>query len=84
MKKYRKKTTAHIEAVKINSSNFQEICKWSDGKVTASPLNPMALNVSTNRGSITANIGDWIVKGSPIDYYPVYDEVFTDIYEAIS
>lgn len=71
-----------IEAVLYRGNNWNDIMGWSKGKVTAS-ITPNCLSVETLEGVITANIGDWIIRGVNGEFYPCKPDIFDKTYEPV-
>ena len=69
---YRKKPVV-IEAVQYDGDNEFDIKDWAQGVIT-SPFtygkNPPKLEVKTLEGTMTANVGDWIIKGIKGKFIP--------------
>jgi hypothetical protein len=42
---------------------------------------PITLRVDTPSGDVYAEIGDWIVKGAPDDFYPVKRDSMAELFE---
>ena len=82
MAKYRKKPVV-IEAIQWNGENDLDIESflngseaynvYSDGKVTA-------IIISTLEGQMSAQIGDWIIKGVNGEFYPCKPDIFEKTY----
>ena len=90
MAQYRKKPVV-IEAFQISEQTEFEIKKWSEGKVYASPvLEPSENNlkgcywqIDTLEGTMTASVGDFIIKGVQGEFYPCKPDIFEKTYEEI-
>ena len=90
MGQYRKKPVV-IEAFQISEQTEFEIKKWSEGKVYASPvLEPSENNlkgcywqIDTLEGTMTASVGDFIIKGVQGEFYPCKPDIFEKTYEEI-
>jgi hypothetical protein len=39
--------------------------------------------VTTPRGAVEVTVGDWLIKGTPSDFYPCPDELFEATYEPL-
>ena len=44
---------------------------------------PVGGHVRTLEGTMTANFGDWIIKGVEGEFYPIKAEIFTATYEPV-
>lgn len=79
--KYRKKPVV-IEAVQFDGTD--ESCDWllpqlRDGSISRS-FNK--LHIKTLEGTMTADVGDWIIKGVNGEFYPCKPDIFDKTYEA--
>lgn len=68
-----------VEAVQF-AGNFEEIerfcggdAEWRNGK----------LLVATTEGPLTANPGDWIIRGGPAEFMTCTPDVFARTYEPL-
>lgn len=87
MPQFRKKPVV-IEAMLVPKLNDRERCDelyhflgndagWSineDGSI----------NIETLEGVMTANIGDWIIRGVKGEYYPCKPDIFAVTYEPVT
>lgn len=78
--KYRKKPVV-IEAVQFDGTD--ESCDWllpqlRDGSISRS-FNK--LYIKTLEGTMTADVGDWIIKGVNGEFYPCKPDIFEKTYE---
>ncbi len=82
LKKYRKRPIV-IEAVRFNGDYDQAkmICAWSGGCITAENGDG-TLTVGTLEGAMTAQPGDFIIKGVKGEFYPCKPDIFEASYEA--
>lgn len=83
MAKYRKKPVV-IEAVQWdgNISTISRLAPFENA--TKSPEVKMSrgsLDITTLEGVMTAEIGDWIIKGVSGEIYPCKDHIFKATYE---
>jgi len=95
MGKYRKKPVV-IDAVRYDSSNFDEICDFM-GTTPIPKHNPdfgidengntnepyLGVYIKTLEGKMLATIGDWIIKGVNGEFYPCKPDIFEKTYEAV-
>jgi hypothetical protein len=93
MQTFRKKVV--VEAVQYTGANEDEIAAFAgralrplanlsaltDGGLT--DHQPRALVIATLEGNMTAQVGDWIIRGVRGECYPVKDLIFRDTYEAV-
>ena len=90
MAQYRKKPVV-IEAMQINTTTERKVIDWAEGKVYASPVlepgedNPFGKywQINTLEGIMTANPGDYIIKGVKGEFYPCKPDIFEMTYEKI-
>ena len=88
--KFRKKPV-EIMAVQFNGHNAFSLAKWSDGVIVPSPvLEPTEANltgeylqIKTLEGTMTAIVGDWIIRGVKGEFYPCKPDIFEATYEAV-
>lgn len=59
-----------------------EIPKWLIGKAFAIPGGKWL--IETLEGDMTADPGDWIIKGVQGEFYPCKDEIFRATYDEVS
>ena len=84
IRKYRKKPIV-IEAARLFNDSLPDITGWlSDGKASVDfdwSDGDLSLTIKTLEGDMRADRGDWIVRGTAGEFYPVKHEIFKDIYE---
>ena len=87
--RYRKKPV-EVEAFYFDGYNGWLIQQWSDGKVIVSSEESISdgsitnyLIIQTLEGVMTANKGDWIIKGVAGEFYPCKSEIFEKTYESV-
>lgn len=78
--RYRKRPVT-VDAIRFDGTNAREIAdlldwEWADGDEICDTL-----VIETLEGDMTANIGDWIIKGVAGEGYPCRDDVFQLSYE---
>lgn len=88
--KYRKKPI-EVEAFQWNG-NMNELLKWANSTQLLSTYSFKqktgffgynVLEIKTNKGKMTAALGDIIIKGIRGEFYPVKPDIFRDTYERI-
>ena len=83
IKKYRKKPV-EIDAVQFNGWNFGEIYDWMLGfKGVHSSCYKETMTIKTLEGDMTANVGDYIIKGVKGEFYPCKPDIFEQTYEQL-
>ena len=86
--KYRKKPVV-IEALQFtDNESAQAIAEWLGKPPVHLRINPATaiceyLRIDTLEGHMTANIGDWIIKGVRGEFYPCKPDIFAATYEAV-
>lgn len=92
--KYRKKPVV-IEAEHLSSLNGARITDWINANggtarhVHSDPIRreiyngdcPNWIEIDTLEGTMTANIGDWVIRGVAGEFYPCRDDIFAETYE---
>ena len=70
MAKYRKKPIV-IEAHQLTKYSLLEICRWMNSKCDwIDNGESIELTIPTLEGNMTANVGDYIIKGIKGEFYP--------------
>ena len=82
VKKYQKKPII-VEAVKNDGNNIVEILQFTKGKCSTRAYGPDGFEylVDTLEGTMTANVGDYIIKGVKGEFYPCKPDVFEATYD---
>lgn len=83
--KYRKKSII-IEAVQWDGNNLEEIKNFTsalDKAGIGKDQEGKFIVIPTLEGNISANIGDWIIKGIKGKFYPCKPDFFESTYEKI-
>lgn len=82
--KYRKKPVV-IEAVKWTGENWDEIELFSPYGISYNyPASRRSLSIKTLEGEMTAECGDWIIKGVKGEFYPCKPDIFEATYERVN
>lgn len=87
IRKFRKKPV-EIEAIQFNGWNFGEINDWMLGKPawcseTYSSCYKDTMVIETLEGDMTANLGDYIIKGVKGEFYPCKPDIFEQTYDEL-
>jgi len=73
-----------IEAIQFtdDADRITELSEWM-GEVTVSYADPArpVVPIATLEGVMTAQVGDWIIKGVSGEFYPCKPEIFAATYE---
>lgn len=83
IKLYRKRPVV-IEAMLYDGTNAAAISAWaSDADIIEGKGSRLGqLFVSTLEGTMTAGVGDWIIRGVAGEFYPCKPDIFEATYEA--
>lgn len=89
MSTYRKKPVV-IEAQQFHGeANGAELARWCGGRLDeeAKASDPSdvwyGLRIPTLEGLMTANVGDYIIKGVQGEFYPCKPDIFEQTYEEV-
>lgn len=81
MTQYRKKPVV-IDAMRYTGKNRMLILAWAKWpELTEDPLG--GLEIVTLEGTMTAQPGDWIIKGVKGEFYPCKPDIFAASYEEV-
>lgn len=76
MSKFRKKPVV-IEAVQWKGENQNEIASF----MGVASFVGYKVEINTLEGMLTADVGDWIIKGVKGEFYPCKPDIFEVTYE---
>lgn len=87
-KQYRKKPVV-IEAWRVNDDvdTWDAIAVWCGGVAFPSRVAPSgtvygaALEITTLEGVMSADVGDWVIRGVQGEFYPCKPSIFDATYE---
>lgn len=79
---YRKKPVV-VEAVQFTGSNVAEIAELLGWSYSGDCDYSDSVVIETLEGDMTANVGDWVIKGVAEEGYPCRDDIFRQTYEAL-
>ena len=83
MQKFRKKPVV-IEAIQFQLKNWFDIQNWSGEKAVMAQVDDKpVLQIATLEGTMTASLGDWIIKGIQGEFYPCKPDIFEQTYEEV-
>lgn len=84
MAKYRKKPVV-IEAVQFTEENKDKVFNFVRHNCNASrdSANNITMEIHTLEGTMTAELGDWIIKGVQGEFYPCKPDIFAATYELV-
>ena len=82
--KFRKKPVV-IDAMRLTTLNMLEVEDWCRGQIKGVllPVENRIIHIQTLEGEMTANIGDWIIKGIKGEFYPIKNDIFETTYEKV-
>lgn len=79
--KYRKKPVV-IEAMQFTGKNDKECLAFCTSAIDPDDNKP-SLIIPTLEGVMTANVGDYIIKGVNGEFYPCKPDIFEKTYEKV-
>lgn len=89
MEKYRKKPVV-IDAVQLTMANRQAISTiiaaagYNVRHASKPPMRALTgIVIETLEGDMTADFGDWIIKGVQGEFYPCKPDIFEKTYEKV-
>lgn len=80
--KYRK-LPAEIEAIQYNGDNYLAICDFTNKILPSLPIEKADILIETLEGTMSAKVGDYIIKGINGEFYPCKPDIFLKSYERI-
>ena len=84
MGKYRKKPIV-IEAIHFVDDSYGTLVNLGSIGLKINMLtNPTRIEIATLEGTMTANIGDYIIRGVNGEFYPCKPDIFEKSYEPYS
>ena len=75
--KFRKRPIV-IEAIQLTKENMDKVAKLCDGSVGYTTI-----FLTTLEGVMSAQFGDWIIKGVKGEFYPCKPDIFDATYEPV-
>lgn len=85
IKEYRKKPVV-VEAIQFDGWNWAECYQFMSNEPVFLPqiIKKMdSIQIDTLEGKMTANIGDYIIKGVNGEFYPYKPDIFEKTYEEV-
>jgi len=79
-----RKKPVKIEAVEVTAENRDDVIAWIGKNARPwNPVNPIyrGICIETLEGVMTANLGDWVIKGVRGEFYPCKPDIFAATYE---
>ena len=77
--KYRKKPVV-ISALQWTGTNLVEMCMFTENETF---VNDGKIEIDTLEGTMTASVGDYIIKGVHGEFYPCKPDIFELTYEKV-
>jgi hypothetical protein len=79
------KKPVQVTAMRYTGENFSALRDWVGDRLQMRFARPYdAVYVETLEGSMRVHAGDWIVKGTRGEYYPVQADPFSDTFEEVA
>ena len=84
MSKYRKKPVV-IEAIQWNGINLEELKWFMKEKFKGTSVSEITfeLQIPTLEGTMSASLGDYIIRGVKGEFYPCKPDIFEATYEPV-
>lgn len=83
VRQFRKRPVT-VEAMQItDGASVLDIAEWINSPATGYNTNPPTIWIDTLEGRMTANEGDWIIKGVHGEFYPCKPEIFEKTYQEV-
>jgi hypothetical protein len=79
--RYRKKPVV-IEAVRLTEDNLMDVWRWVSIGVHGD-IAKRQIVIHTLEGDITAQLGDYVIKGIKGEFYPCKADIFEASYEVV-
>lgn len=79
--KFRKKPVV-VEAVHWTGMNLEEVNAFLDDGMDEELFPDAPITIETLEGDVTAQVGDWIIKGIKGEVYPCKPGIFEATYES--
>lgn len=81
VKTFRKKPV-EIQAMQLTDAHSVSLgARWCGGSNAKSPHE---VQIETLEGTMTASLGDWIIKGVAGEFYPCKPDIFAATYDEVS
>lgn len=83
VRRFRKKPVT-IEAMQLtDAKSVLDIEEWINSRTVGFQTNPPTIWIDTLEGRMTANAGDWIIRGVDGEFYPCKDSIFIKTYQEV-
>lgn len=81
VKKYKKKPVV-IEAMQLHAYNAGDAVQWIMENGGKAWVEDARLRIETLEGTMSAQIGDYVIKGVQGEFYPCKPNIFEETYES--
>jgi hypothetical protein len=78
-----RKIPVEIEAIQWKGDNASAFVEWAIQSERTFTVCGDEMQIETLEGTMTANIGDWIIRGVEGEFYPCKPGIFAKTYEAV-
>lgn len=84
-KTYRKKPV-EIQAMKFNGANSNDVARFVGEEDDGIPYSETCdyFEIETLEGTMTADIGDYVIQGIAGEFYPCKPDIFAATYEEVT
>lgn len=79
-----RKRPVEVECERYTGENGFMMAHWSNGDIKEMPGDaafPKHLEIKTKEGVMSAQVGDWIIRGIKGEFYPCKPDIFEATYE---
>lgn len=76
MPQFRKKPVVFEARQFVEVVDGSKLCSWCGG---TNEISPQQIQIPTLEGVMTADLGDWIAKGTKGEFYPIKPDIFANI-----
>lgn len=87
IRRFRKRPVV-VEAVRYTGWSYgPQIAQWCGGvwhKVEGVPFGEEWIDIPTLEGTMRVDVGNWVVRGTRGEFYPVKDAPFWDTFEEVA
>jgi hypothetical protein len=82
-----RKRPVEVEAMLVTAENIDEACTWAGGE--RPPLNDAGdlsswFLIDTLEGAMRVDMGNWVIKGVKVEFYPCRADIFDESYEMVT
>lgn len=84
-----RKRPVEIEAIRFTGDNRRDVLSWvypslSGDALEAAEVMCLPVVIETLEGDMTANVGDYVIRGVAGEFYPCKPDIFAATYEAVT